>query len=203
MRSEERSGIVFILVLLLWGTPIMEPFRIFAEYIWDFTGKIDNLIKINNESMLGIVLSGIIMTVFCVLMLLLTKTNFVTAIAPVAIQITIILFVLSIVKNSIFDVKRMSAYLVLLAVISLIFALKRRTILIWLSDFYVFSLPVFLISGFFLKNFKAMRFITGKQTENLISLFDGKFGISGILWGLFITILILLPIIYNIPGRQK
>ena len=33
MRSEERAGIVSILMLFLWGTLIAEPFHIFARYI--------------------------------------------------------------------------------------------------------------------------------------------------------------------------
>ena len=33
MRSEERAGIISILMLFLWGTLITEPFHIFARFI--------------------------------------------------------------------------------------------------------------------------------------------------------------------------
>ena len=33
MRSEERAGIISIVMLFLWGTLIAEPFHIFARYI--------------------------------------------------------------------------------------------------------------------------------------------------------------------------
>ena len=33
MRSNERAGIVSVIMLFLWGTLLTEPFHIFADYI--------------------------------------------------------------------------------------------------------------------------------------------------------------------------
>lgn len=181
----------------------MEPFRIFAEYIFGFVAKAESFIKINQDGLLFVIVTCIIWSVLSVMLLLLTKTRLVTAIAPIALQLTILVFISSIFKNQVFDIKQMVIYLALLILVSVLFALKMRTVLIWLADVYIFSFPMLMITGLFLKNFDKLKFITGKQSINLIPGFNGVFGINGIIWGLFLIVLVLLPVIYNIPGRQK
>lgn len=203
MRSEERSGIVFLFVLFLWGTPVTEPFRVFAEYLSKFLFDFSDKIKLNEEGIPANILNFVFLCIIGVLLLLLSKTKFVTVMPLLALQLTITVMVIYILRDYIFDTKRMAVYLVLLVAVSLLFALRKEKILIWLADLYIFSIPVFLLCGLLLKNFNAMNFIAGKQTVSYSECFNGVFGINGILWGLFWLILVFLPLIYNIPGRRK
>lgn len=181
----------------------MEPFRIFAEYIYGFVAKGEAAIRISEEGFLFVIVTSIIMTIISVLLLLLSKSRVVVAIPLVALQLTILMFISAIIKNSIFDIKRMAIYLIMLIALSVLFALRMKKLLIWIADIYIFSFPVFMLTGLFLKNFDKLKFITSKQTVDFTTNFAGKFGVNGIIWGLFFIVLVLLPVIYNIPGRQK
>ncbi len=203
MRSEERSGIVFLFVLFLWGTPVTEPFRVFAEYLSEFLFYCCGKVKLAEDGIPANILNFVFLCIIGVLLLVLSKTRFVTAIPLISLQLTIIVMIADILRDYIFDVKKMAIYLVLLLAVSLIFVLRKEKFLIWTADLYIFSIPVFLLCGLLLKNFKALNFIAGKQTVSYADRFDGIFGINGILWGIFWLILVFLPLIYNIPGRRK
>lgn len=203
MRSEERAGIVFIITLILWGTPITEPFRVFAEYLSKAFTELTSLMKLTGGGIPAIIINVTLITLATILLLLLTKTRFTSAIPVLAIQAMLVVLLLDVLKQSLFDVKTMVLNLLLLLLITLLYAFKCNKILIWIADFFVMALPVFLLNGLLLKNFGGLRFIHGRQQIEFISVFNGLFGISGIVWGIFGVLIVFLPVIYNIPGRSQ
>ena len=136
MRSEERAGIISIVMLFLWGTLIAEPFHIFARYI--ATGV--------SYAMKGLgapaVVSSIVLYIITVLVILLlqkvTQTKVCIYIPCIISTLLILLLVFkSIVDSSVNTVDALC--LAIPAVVSVIFYLfKFKTGLKWFSDIYTY-----------------------------------------------------------------
>ena len=209
MRSEERAGIISVLMLFLWGTLITEPFHIFARFIARAVQYACKGIGIKGIAF-SIVLYLIVVSVV-ILMQKLVPTrlgNFI----PCAISVVFIamLLVKTFMNRSIAISDAVS--LAIPAAIALAFyILKFEKGLKWFTDTYTYSLAIALInslifvpiSGFGGAASKIL-YITKYNDLDITSAFAGLAGIPELVWGLFLTAFAILPMIYLATiGRRK
>jgi len=209
MRSEERAGIISILMLFLWGTLITEPFHIFARLIAKAVHYAAKGVGIS-----GIAVSLVLYVVVVSVVILLQKfepTKFGVFI-PCAISTAFILMILirsirsrSVVVSDVICVA-------ILAVVALAFyILKFEQGLKWVTDVYTYSLAIALINALLFVPLAKLNgglakvlYITRYNDLDITGSFAGLAGIPEIVWGLFLTAFAVLPIIYLATiGRRK
>jgi len=208
LRSEERAGIVFAVMLFLWGTIICDPFRIFARYLIRVSDRAFNYI-----GMPGIVSSILMVVLICLLTLLLLKisgTRFVVFI-PCAIAAACLggFTVWGFVKGEVY-VPEAVVLAIPVVILIVLYLFKLDRILTWVADVYIFSLPVALIT--YLITYPLSRTFPGISKilyinrycdVDLTAPFGGLAGIPGFVWGIFLFIIAALPMIYLSLGKRK
>lgn len=208
MRSEERAGIVFAVMLFLWGTVVCDPFRIFARYLVRVSERAFTFIGMPDLA------SSILMTVLiCLLTLVLLKiscTRFVIFI-PCAIAAACLggFTVWGFVKGEVY-VPEAVALAIPVVILIILYLLKLDKILVWAADVYIFSLPIALIT-YLITNPIAYKFpdasgflyINRNCDVDLTAPFSELAGIPGFVFGIFMFIIAALPIVYLSLGKRK
>lgn len=208
MRSEERAGIILIVMLFFWGTLIAEPFHIFSRYIAETvtsligkTGAGDIIISL----VLYLAVIGVI-----VLMQKLSRTRF-DIYMPCAISTIsiLVLVVRSIVSHSInyFDV----VCLAVPAITGIVFYLiKFEKGLEWYTDIYIYSLAIALLNSLLFVPLSKLNgfvdkilYITNYNDLNITGSFKDLAGIPELVWGMFFTAFAVFPIIYLATSSRR
>ena len=209
MRSEERAGIISILMLFLWGTLITEPFHIFARFIARAVHYACNGIGIS-----GIVASLVLYVVVVSVIILMQKfePTKLGVFIPCAISVVFIamLLVKAIMRRSV-DVSDAVCLAVPAAVALGFYILKFEKGLKWFTDVYTYSLAIALINSLVFVPIAKMGtvaakilYITRYNDIDITSSFAGIAGIPELVWGLFLMAFAVLPIIYLATiGRRK
>lgn len=209
MRSEERAGIISILMLFLWGTLITEPFHIFARFIAKAVQYASKGAGIS-----GIVFSLALYVVVVSVIILLQKfePTKLGVFIPCAISST---FILMVVIRSIHNRSVVIGDVIAIAipaVVALIFyILKFETGLKWFTDIYTYSLAIALINSLIFVPIAKLNggvakvlYITRYNDLDITGSFAGLAGIPELVWGLFLAAFAVLPIIYLVTiGRRK
>lgn len=210
MRSEERAGLVTAILLVLWGTLLTEPFHVFTDYLYSVLSHLQTSMGITTGSVLSGLLTAVILAAICIVLLLLTKTRAAEYIPCGAFCFTgIVLFIRTIMSRTFF-VKEAVIVCISLVAIAILHAATLRKALLWVSDFTVLSIPVFLLVALVTKPLGALGktigkilYINSRQGGELAHNFAGLFGLPALLWGAFIFILLALPIIYNCISKRR
>ncbi|MDY6338822.1 MAG: hypothetical protein SPL61_04230 [Saccharofermentans sp.] len=209
MRSEERAGIISILMLFLWGTLITEPFHIFARFIAKAVQYASKGAGIS-----GIVFSLALYVVVVSVIILLQKfePTKLGVFIPCAISSA---FILMVVIRSIHNRSVVIGDVIAIAipaVVALIFyILKFETGLKWFTDIYTYSLAIALINSLIFVPIAKLNggvakvlYITRYNDLDITGSFAGLAGIPELVWGLFLAAFAVLPIIYLATiGRRK
>ena len=209
MRSEERAGIISILMLFLWGTLITEPFHIFARFIAKAVQYASKGAGIS-----GIVFSLALYVVVVSVIILLQKfeTTKLGVFIPCAISSA---FILMVVIRSIHNRSVVIGDVIAIAipaVVALIFyILKFETGLKWFTDIYTYSLAIALINSLIFVPIAKLNggvakvlYITRYNDLDITGSFAGLAGIPELVWGLFLAAFAVLPIVYLATiGRRK
>lgn len=210
MRSEERSGIIGIVLLLLWGTPISEPFRYFASLIYDLFAFLLSQFKVNPEGKLGTIVIVIVMMAVAIALLLLTRMDIGRYIACVGACICLLVFAgrcLIAGSNSIVNAIILIA---IVAIMAVLIVFKKEQPLQWLSDVYIFSIPMFVIVGLVFTPlyslggaWKVLAYTGRNGSRNLALCFDKFLTMPALVWGIFFAVLLTIPIVYYSFSRKK
>ena len=209
MRSEERAGIISILMLFLWGTLIAEPFHIFARFIAKAVQYASKGAGIS-----GIVFSLALYVVVVSVIILLQKfePTKLGVFIPCAISSA---FILMVVIRSIHNRSVVIGDVIAIAipaVVALIFyILKFETGLKWFTDIYTYSLAIALINSLIFVPIAKLNggvakvlYITRYNDLDITGSFAGLAGIPELVWGLFLAAFAVLPIVYLATiGRRK
>jgi hypothetical protein len=209
MRSEERAGIISILMLFLWGTLITEPFHIFARFIARAVHYACKGIGIS-----GIAASLILYVVVVSVVILMQKLapTKLGVFIPCAISVVFIamLLVKAFMNRSV--VISDALCLVVPAAIALVFyIMKFEKGLKWFADVYTYSLAVALVNSLLFVPLAKLGtvaakilYITRYNDIDITSGFAGLAGIPEFVWGIFLTAFAVLPVIYLATiGRRK
>lgn len=210
MRSEERSGIVFLVLLFLWGTLVTEPFRYFVTIINDWLFGLVSKTGLSEGSRIGTIIVAVVLTLISVGLLKLSSTSASNYFAPIFSSFTLTVFLVRSMLAKDISVKLAVILIVAVVVILITMFLKIERIWIWLSDLFIFSFPVFLLNAWVFtpiasisEKLSKIMFVSYKSNVNYAINFDGLLSLPAIVWGIFFDILMLLPVIYFVVGRRK
>ena len=209
MRSEERAGIISILMLFLWGTLITEPFHIFARFI---AKAVQYASKGAGISGIAFSLALYVVVVSVIILLQKFEPTKLGVFIPCAISSA---FILMVVIRSIHNRSVVIGDVIAIAipaVVALIFyILKFETGLKWFTDTYTYSLAIALINSLIFVPIAKLDggvakvlYITRYNDLDITGSFAGLAGIPELVWGLFLAAFAVLPIIYLATiGRRK
>ena len=209
MRSEERAGIISIVMLFLWGTLIAEPFHIFARYIasavrYAFKG-------LGDESIIRALILYVVVAFAVILMQIISHSKL-SAFMPCAISTAFIaMLVVKSIHNQRVDAREAICLAIPAAVAIAFYLLKFEKGLKWFTDIYTYSLAVALLNALFFVPIAKINgtldkilYITNYNNINITGSFKDLAGIPEAVWGFFITAFAALPIIYlAVTGRRK
>ena len=210
MRSEERSGIIAIALILLWGTLITEPFRYFAEFLSGSLFKAFAKAGSVFEGKLGYLLVSLAVTLICCSLLKLSSFKAGHFIGCGLFAVSMAVFLIRGLKAG--EMNKATFITMLIFCLALLFTgiFKQERILIWFSDAFIFALPMSLLSAWVLRPIASLSgkvgkylFVVRKSHENFASAFRGFLTVPALVWGIFFCILSLLPVIYLAAGRRK
>lgn len=209
MRSEERAGIISIIMLFLWGTLITEPFHIFVRFIATVVQYAGSGIGAN-----GIALSLITYVVIVSVIILLQKfeSTRVGIFMPCVISTVFIamLVIRSIINRSV-GIGDAICLAIPAAVGLAFYIFKFEDGLKWFNDTYTYSTTIALVNSLLFVPLSKLNGVLGKllyitryNDLNITQSFAGVAGIPEVVWGLFLTAFAVLPIIYLATiGRRK
>ena len=208
MRSEERAGIISVVMLFLWGTLIAEPFHIFARYIAKAIGY---AVKgLGDQSILASIIMYVVVVASIILLQLLSQSklrNFMPCILSAGC--IAMLVIRGIFRSYVDYVEAIS--LALPAIAAIIFYLtKFEKGLKWFTDVYIYSLAIALINSLLFVPLAKLNgvvdkilYITNYNDINITAPFAGLAGIPELVWGLFLTAFAVIPIIYLATSNRR
>ncbi len=210
MRSEERSGIIAIALILLWGTLITEPFRYFAEIISNGIDKVSDAAGIMHGGKIESIVISVAIGIIAIILLKLSSLKAGHVIGPFMSCIALAVFLINCLRYDDINKGKFAALVIAVVLIFVLAIIRAEKILIWITDAFILALPVYLlVSWVFVpislisdKVHKYM-FICRRSFTNLANAFADFLTVPAIVWGIFFFILTALPVIYFIPGRRK
>ena len=210
MRSDERSGAVFAVLLLLWGTLLAEPLHIYTHYYRKLITNVTRLLNIDNNSVwVSLVIIAVMIAAGC-LLIKLTETHFAPYLAALLVILTAIGYIInSIIDNdmSVVCMATLGGYLLVTAIFHLT---KNEGLLAWAGDMFVFSHAVYVIANMMCVPLSKLGdtagrifYIANYKDVDLAAPFDGLLKLPAAVWGSFIAIAALLPMAYLALTRRK
>ena len=209
MRSEERSGVVFLIMLFIWGTLPAEPLHIFVSYIKELVLFILAKFSVAGDTGIADTVLIIVLELITVLLMKISGT-FLWKFIPLAVTVAALgVFLVRAATDNVYDLRSGIALCSLAFVTGIIYLTRRKSINLWYSDLFVFMLPVYLLTGLVFESLASINGVTSKifyiashHDGSLVSHYDKTLGIPGIVWGVFIAVLCALPVIYYSFGRK-
>lgn len=210
MRSEERAGLISVILLILWGTLLTEPFHLFTGYLYSTLTSVEGVVNIKQGTPLFGFITSVVLALICIVLLLISKTNVAEYIPCVVFCLSGVKLFTKIISSRTFIVKDAVVVVIALSVIAILHAASLKKVLLWFADFVILSIPVYLFTGLVTKPVGALGKVVGKifyinriQEENIAACFKGLFGLPTLLWGVVLFILLILPIIYYTLSKRR
>jgi len=208
MRSEERAGIISIVMLFLWGTLIAEPFHIFARYI---ASGVDYALK--GFGTPDIVISLVLYLIVIAVIVLMQKlsTTVISTYMPCGITVLCIgILVFKSIATSTVDFKDGIALAFPAALCILFYLIKFDKGLTWFTDVYIYATGIALVNSLLFVPIAKLNdtvsnilYITGYNDLHITDSFAGLAGIHEIIWGAFLTAFAVIPIIYLATASRR
>lgn len=210
MRADERSGAVFLVLLFLWGTLVAEPLHIYTHYIRKITESVMLFFGLDPATLWMRIVILIVFAVIGSVMIKLCET----AIGPYIGTVLCILTLTGYIINSVMDhemsIVVCAVFAVSLAILAFLHLTRNNEWLVWASDAFVLSHPVYILANMFFvpiamtgETVDKILYITNYKDLNLARPFDGIIGIPAAVWGPFLAVLAVLPIAYFALTRRK
>lgn len=208
MRSEERAGIISVVMLFLWGTLVAEPFHIFARFI---ASGVTYAFKGLGAG--GIVMSLAIYFIVAAVIILMQKlaSTKLGVYMPCAISTVFIALLVakSLINSSV--VFSDAICLAIPAVFGVIFYItKFEKGLKWFTDIYTYALAVALLNSLLFVPLSKLNgildkflYITNYNDLDITGSFSGLAGIPELVWGFFLAAFAVLPIIYLATSSRR
>ena len=208
MRSNERAGIVSVIMLFLWGTLLTEPFHIFADYI---AGAAKLSVKgIGGNDIVCAIASYVILLLMTVIMQKLINTKAETFIPCVAAIASALAFSFRSLTDGHTDLKKGIALAISVAVVMLFYVIKAEGLLRWAAAVYTYSLSTALLTSLVFVPLSKMNqtldkilYITRYNGIQITGPFTGLAGLPEIVWGAFFAIVAAFPIIFFATQKGK
>ena len=208
MRSNERAGIVSVVMLFLWGTLLTEPLHIFADYIAGAARL--SMKRIGGNDILCALAEFAILLMVMLLMQKLINTK-VETFMPCVIAIgSALAFCLKSVTDGRIDLKKGILLAIALAVVMIFYIMKSETLLKWTAAIYTYSISTALLNALVFVPLSKMNGVLGKilyitryNGLHITGAFAGIAGLPELVWGLFFAVIAALPIIFLATQKGK
>lgn len=208
MRSNERAGIVSVIMLFLWGTLLTEPFHIFVDYI---SGAAMLSVKGAGGSDIVSALASYAVLVLVILLLQkLINTKVGTYIPCLIAVITAGAFCFKSLTDGHVDLKRGIILAVSVAVVMLFYIIKNDMLLLWAASVYTYSISTALLTALLFVPLSKLNdtvgkilYITRYHTIKITEPFAGLAGLPELVWGLFLALVASFPIVFLATQKGK
>lgn len=208
MKSQIRALIIFLIVFILFSTPLMGPFSYFSELVARLSSTVAGLLPVSAAwAAVGQVVLRALVLVALLLFGLSRQSHYVAAICALVEMVHHL--VVAVTTRSLYPVSLSIAIGLALALLFLLLPSQRPSL--WLSDAFIFAIPAGLLyDGVLGPLFSLLRlpartfaplFILPDQS--LINRLTGHLGLSAPVWALLIALVALLPVALLARGRQK
>ncbi len=206
MSGGKRAVIVSILLFLLWGTFIAAPFRNFVRALRFVADSLTGLLRFPTTG--GAFLIAILFLLITAAYLFIREDKAVELTVIIAAIIGVLFHLYrSVAGRTIAEMAVPVAIGLMAAMIFMLF--QMQTAIKFLADAYFYALPVSLFYELVMTPVFAAAglqkdllspFITVEE-RGLATDIGALFGLPAWIWGIFLFVLILLPIIYLSKGR--
>ncbi|MBR1907031.1 MAG: hypothetical protein IJ819_11340 [Clostridiales bacterium] len=208
MRSNERAGIVSVIMLFLWGTLLTEPFHIFVDYI---SGAARLSVKgLGGNDILCALASYVVLILVILLLQKLIITKAGTYIPCILAIVTAGAFCYKSLYDGHIDLKRGIILAVLVAVVMLFYIIKNDSLLLWAASVYTYSISTALITALLFVPLSKLNSTVGKilyitryNTIKITEPFNGVAGLPELVWGIFLVLVASFPIVFLATQKGK
>ena len=208
MRSNERAGIVSVIMLFLWGTLLTEPFHIFVEYI---SGAARLSVKgLGGNDILCALASYVVLILVILLLQKLIITKAGTYIPCLLAIVTAGAFCYKSLYDGHIDLKRGIILAVSVAVVMLFYIIKNDSLLLWAATVYTYSISTALITALLFVPLSKLNSTVGKilyitryNTIKITEPFNGVAGLPELVWGIFLVLVASFPIVFLATQKGK
>ena len=208
MRSNERAGIVSVIMLFLWGTLLTEPFHIFVDYI---SGAARLSVKgLGGNDILCALASYVVLILVILLLQKLIITKAGTYIPCILAIVTAGAFCYKSLYDGHIDLKRGIILAVSVAVVMLFYIIKNDSLLLWAASVYTYSISTALITALLFVPLSKLNITVGKilyitryNTIKITEPFNGVAGLPELVWGIFLVLVASFPIVFLATQKGK
>ena len=208
MRSNERAGIVSVIMLFLWGTLLTEPFHIFVDYI---SGAASLSVKgLGGSEIVCALASYVVLLLVLLLLQKLINTKAETYIPCFIAIISAGAFGFKSLTDGHVDLKRGIILAVSVAIVMLFYIVKSDMLLMWAASVYTYSISTALLTALLFVPLSKMGgalekilYITRYNTIKITEPFSGLAGLPEIVWGLFLLIIASFPVVFLATQKGK
>lgn len=208
MRSNERAGIVSVIMLFLWGTLLTEPFHIFADYI---AGAARLSVKgSGGNDVLSALAQYAVLLMVMILMQKMINTKAEAFMPCIVAIVSALAFCFKSVTDGHINLKKGILLAISVAIVTLLYVIKQEAALKWAAAVYTYSISTALLTSLVFvplskmnKTLNTILYITRYNGIHITGPFAGIAGLPELVWGLFFAIVAALPIIYLATQKGK
>ena len=208
MRSNERAGIVSVIMLFLWGTLLTEPFHIFVDYI---AGAARLAVKgIGGKEIFSSIASYVVLVLVITLLQKMINSKAETFIPCVIAIASALAFSFKSMTDGHIDLKKGIILAVSVAAVMLFYIVKSEMLLKWAASVYTYSISTALVTALICVPLSRMNsvldkilYITRYNGVHITEPFNGLAGLPELVWGLFLAILASFPIVFLATQKGK
>ena len=208
MRSNERAGIVSVIMLFLWGTLLTEPFHIFADYI---AGAAKLTVKgMGGNDVISSLAQYAVLLMAIILMQKMINTKAESFIPCIVAIISAAAFCFRSVTDGHINLKKGIALAISVAIVTLLYIIKKESLLKWAAAVYTYSISTAMLTSLVFVPLSRMNetldkilYITRNNGIHITGPFAGVAGLPELVWGLFFAVIAALPVIYLATQKGK
>lgn len=208
MRSNERAGIVSVIMLFLWGTLLTEPFHIFADYIAGAARL--SMKRIGGNGILCALAEFAVLLMVMLLMQKLINTKAETFMPCVIAIGSALAFCLKSVTDGRIDLRKGILLAITLAIVMILYIIKSEALLKWAAAVYTYSISTALLTALVFVPLSKMNgvldkilYITRYNGLQITGPFAGIAGLPELVWGIFFAIVAAVPIVFLATQKGK
>ena len=208
MRSNERAGIVSVIMLFLWGTLLTEPFHIFADYIAGAAKLSVN--GTGGNDVISSLAQYVVLLMAIILMQKMINTKAESYIPCFVAIISAAAFCFKSVTDGHINLKKGIALAVSVAIVTFLYIIKKEALLEWAAAVYTYSISTAMLTSLVFVPLSKMNgtlnkilYITKYNGIHITGAFAGIAGLPELVWGLFFAIIAALPIVFLATQKGK
>ena len=152
----------------------------------------------------------VVMVVLGCLFIKLSETHFAPYIATTVCILTAVGYIINCIIDKDMSVICLITFAVSLGLLGIFHVTGKDTLLMWGSDMFIFSHAVYIVANLMLipisrlgETAKKILYITNYADADLSAPLDGVIKMPAAVWGSFITIIALIPMVYLALTRRK